>query len=620
MNREEALAIIANIAAASDEQLTEALAVLGAEAEAIAADPTAENLDQLQVIVEAAETIAATQAERDADRTERSTRANELLSRLGLGQTNATGPEDDDDAEGDDAPEAPEAIEEVVVPDDASSLAPEVPVPVGAANQGTTTASAARGGATVRPRAAQALAAAQRRAARPATSAPQSDELPLVASGALTGFNEGARITSADWGRFADGVIAATQANATPPGRTWSAEKEEAAEWAQYGGGRKVSLARIPVRFGDDTPALQADAQRNEPVLDTMRRMSVDRVREALTPSMVAAGGCPCAPYPTDYTIFNLVESYNPMDADIPGMAMPRGGIRYMECLDWSGYAAGTVVRTCADENVAIGSYVAKPCVRITCPTEQSTTPIIIPACLTVGNFIANTYPELVRQALEWLGVAFEDIKQVAYEDAIRANAIAGTNYTQPTRYGAARDYLDGVQRATASYRARRHMRPDSPLVVMVPYWLPHLLVTDIRNQGFGGLKEYGDIQDPDTWLREALRKFNVVPNYWYLRPTNVASTQWIDRAQTDAAALNQWPTSVETIITAPGVWNRGQIADIDFGLVVDSPLIKTNDAMYFQETMVSIFNRCSTATELLTSTLCPSGAAAATVTPFTCP
>ena len=253
---------------------------------------------------------------------------------------------------------------------------------------------------------------------------------------------------------------------------------------------------------------------------------------------------------------------------------------------------------------------------RITCPTEVSTSPLIIPACLTVGNFINNSYPEMVRQALEWLRIAYEDIKTVAYEDAIRANAIAGTNTTSAIQYGAYRDYFNNITLATVGYRARRHMNPEAPLHVYVPYWLPYALVQDLRDTAFDGVRTVMDMDKAPAWFLNEMRKLNLVVTFQYLKPTGVAATQWTDQAQTDAAAINKFPTSVETTISAPGVWNRGVIMDVDFGMIVDSPLIRTNDVMFFMETMVAIFPRCLDATELITSTLCYSGATAGSITP----
>lgn len=333
--------------------------------------------------------------------------------------------------------------------------------------------------------------------------------------------------------------------------------------------------------------------------------------------ALVASGGN-CAPLTPNYDVFNVAEAMSPVEAALPTIGAPRGGVRYITPPAWTEASEGVRITTEAEDAAGYtnqdpaGTTAPKPCVHLECSAIVECEVDAVSACATFGNLQYRTFPEQVEVFLDHLAVAFAQVKEISYLDAIQAGSTAVTS-TPP--YGAARGSVFSLALASHAYRKRNHMPIDAVLDILVPDTMMPFLKADMVNDLHLGLNFIG--ADEATVAAELFSALNLNVHWYFDYSTTYGSTRALQQAQA-AGGLNAWPSLFRTYMYAPGTWVRLDGGTLDVGIVRDSTLNSQNDLQMFSEEWTQV---CKVGIESvrLDLTLCPDGSGPAPITALVC-
>lgn len=333
--------------------------------------------------------------------------------------------------------------------------------------------------------------------------------------------------------------------------------------------------------------------------------------------ALVASGGN-CAPLTPNYDVFNIAEPMSPVEAALPTIGAPRGGVRYITPPAWSEAQAGVRFTTEAEDAAGYtnqdpaGTTAPKPCVHLECSPIIECQVDAVSQCVTFGNLQYRTFPEQVEVFLEHLAVAFAQAKEISYLDSIQAGSTAVT-VTPP--YGASRGSVYALALAAHSYRKRNRMPLDAVLDVLAPDTMAPYLKVDMVNDLNLGLNFLG--ADAVQVANELFAALNLNVTWYYDYATTYTSTRAMQAAQV-AGGINPWPTLFRSYLYAPGTWVRLDGGTLDVGIVRDSTLNSQNDLQMFSEEWVQV---CKVGTESvrLDMTLCADGTGPNPTTAWAC-
>jgi len=306
------------------------------------------------------------------------------------------------------------------------------------------------------------------------------------------------------------------------------------------------------------------------------------KVQDVISPQAITAAGGLCAPVNVRYDIFGLGTTGRPVKDSLATFAADRGGIRFItppRLTDLNGAVSLWTVQDDIDAATAGAPDPVKPCIRVNCGTEVSVLTDAIPLCLTFGNLVSRTYPEMVKRHNE-LGL-IQHARFAEQRLLTRIGALS-TQVTAASVLGAARDYFVSVERAAAAYRNRHRMDVNAPLRVVAPAWLNNMMRADLVMQlpGDGDEETFALAQSRiDAWFR--LRNINVT---WTIdgETGQMFGTQ-------GAGALIDFPGTVVWYLFAEGTFLFLDGGTLDLGLVRDSTLNGTNDYKMFLETFEGV-------------------------------
>lgn len=366
----------------------------------------------------------------------------------------------------------------------------------------------------------------------------------------------------------------------------------------------KVTLASATI---DRPEVLGTGYEENFAILEAVRKRHVQARAEVN--ALVASGGN-CAPLEPDYDFFRLAEAMNPVEACLPSVQVPRGGIRFISPPDFRDAAAGVRVTTEAEDAAGYPPTAPKPCVAVTCPPIEECRVDVVSECVRFGNLNFRTFPEQVEAFLADLAVIFSETKEIFYLDAIDA---ASTAVTAGSTYGAVRSLINNIAIAAANYRRRHHMAPDAVLELFLPSWIAEFVYVDLINDHSLGLAQI--CEDPVRTVSCAFATLNLNVCFYYDSATGAG--QAFNGAQA-AGPLNAFPTTVVSYLFAPGTFVRLDGGTLDVGMIRDSTLNGTNDLEMFSEEWLQV---CFVGLESLRieHTLCPDGTAPEPVAPIVC-
>lgn len=328
--------------------------------------------------------------------------------------------------------------------------------------------------------------------------------------------------------------------------------------------------------------------------------------------ALVAAGGW-CAPSEIRYQFFDI--SGGPTVWDAPQVGINRGGLRWPISLSLAGFfgiantppsgvsSAATMpwLWTEADDIATITGSGAKLCLRPPCPTFDERRLEAFGLCILNGNFADEAYPELIRHFLGLTTVAHERVMNRRHLALAAAGSTAVTLVAGDV--GASTSAILGGTELLATHEREKFGMPSGAVIEAVfPSWLRGNMRSDLtKRMGFN------DLAVTDAYLMSLFDARNIRAQFvsdWQTLPGNAGPPNTIGAA----TAPTSWPTTVQSLVYAPGTWFKGRGLRIDLGLIRDSVLNAENDhtAAWTEEgSLVGMFGHESL---LATHTICASG------------
>lgn len=357
--------------------------------------------------------------------------------------------------------------------------------------------------------------------------------------------------------------------------------------------GEQISVVTFSTNFPEDrrlTDNLEANSE---------------KVQSVINPSAITAAGGLCAPVEIRYDVFSFnEETGRPVRDALAVFQASRGGIRFVTPPTMADLNGSVSLWTLADDVAATAGSPTKPCLRVNCGTEVVVYTDAIPLCLTFGNLVARTYPELVARHTE-----LAMVWQARYAETrllTRIGALS-TAVTAAAQLGAARDFFVQLEQAAAGYRNRYRLSSTTPLRVLLPEWFRNALRADLTKQ------LPGDGQDVTFNLADSQ-----INSFFAARNINVS---WFIDGETGqimgtqaAGALNSFPSTLVWYLFSEGTFLFLDGGTLDIGVVRDSTLNKTNDYQLFVESWEGVA-KIGIESLKITSAVKIAGASAATVT-----
>lgn len=301
----------------------------------------------------------------------------------------------------------------------------------------------------------------------------------------------------------------------------------------------------------------------------------VNEVLQAATDvqALVAAGGW-CSPSEISYDFFNIVAEDGLIDLPSVGV-LNRGGLRFPTSptiADILGSAALWSWTEAQDQAAVDSDSEVKTCARVDCPDFAEVRAACDGLCVTVGNLVDFSYPELVANHIRLVFAARAHLTNQLVIDSLVSHTL--TTAVDLTGLGlagqsATASILNATELQVEDYRARFRMAQGSILEAVFPHWALGLFRADLANRNGVNLLSVSNGQIAD-WLNER----GVRAQFVY---------DWQSGFDTDPfgdpdTIATTWPTSVDFLIYAPGTFVRGQGLQLDLGVVRDSVLNSTND------------------------------------------
>lgn len=347
------------------------------------------------------------------------------------------------------------------------------------------------------------------------------------------------------------------------------------------GDGEQVVIASVRLPEVDSSRVLdmgdwKANAEKIEAVVNPDAFVQPDG-------AITAAGGC-CAPLVTRYELWdNGGVTDRPVRDALAGFRAERGGIRFFAGPALADVQGALGFWTCADDTAADAANTAtwKVCGRINCPPEQTAELQAITMCLTFGVLQTRIFPELAQANVKLANVAQARLADSALLAQIKAGSTAVTD--SGTAWGAVRDLMNTVGRATMYYRDRYRIR-NAPLRVILPAWIIDALRTDLLDGPDWGRNFADHYGVTEAVIREFFANRNL--NVTFALDSAVPATNGGGFfSAISGAALPTFPTTVEWAVFPEGSWLFLDGGQLDLGVVRDSTLVRTNDYMQFSET-----------------------------------
>lgn len=301
---------------------------------------------------------------------------------------------------------------------------------------------------------------------------------------------------------------------------------------------------------------------------------------------LIAAGGW-CAPSETIYELFSYHTSEGLLD--IPEVTARRGGIQFTKGPDFMtifGDANAGFTQTEAQAEAGA----KKPCYALECPPFEEIRLDAIGFCATAPILTEAAYPELVRQVLDMLGTGHARRKSASTIARIVANISAGTGAKAPVTIApvGAAGSQSGVADALAAGELRANqirqslaMSPNAVIEGMLPYWAYGVFRTELsRRLGLDSPFRISNADIDGYWAERNIR-FQYVYDLQMLS-SGAAGTPG------GTAGWTVWPTTLETYMWPAGAFTRLVNDVISLNAVYDHDLLTGNEytAAFVEEGM----------------------------------
>jgi len=256
-----------------------------------------------------------------------------------------------------------------------------------------------------------------------------------------------------------------------------------------------------------------------------------------------------------------------------------------------------------------------KPCIEINCGTEMEVLVEAITQCVTISNFRARFNPEILSQALTYVGQAWAVTAEIELLRQMRAFAkhVSGTQL-----FGYARDSLVTLSLINAYFRDKYRLSQDTMLRVVLKRWVKDAVRADLTKAAFPyeGGDGYNSLSVPDAAINQWFADRNMVVT-WAL-DSDVADQNFTNQAPGTVAnpsALVGWPAVTRMLIFPEGTFQFLDGGQLDLGVVRDSALNAVNKFQIFSESFEGVAPRGFEAVDF-SCAFKVNGAAAGTVAP----
>ena len=325
-----------------------------------------------------------------------------------------------------------------------------------------------------------------------------------------------------------------------------------------------------------------------------------------------ASGGI-CDPLPANRAIEVIGGTSRPVRDCLVRFGADDGGVRYVLPLGLPGYEALTagsgafgVVTEAQDAAGYIsqgGTTPDKSCFQVPCRPETSVVVDEYYSCLCFGNFQQRFNQENVSEHVQLNAINFARQAELQLLAGLTAGSTAVTGPAIAT-LGAYRTVLNHAITLASGIRARHRLPKEFPVRAIIPQYLCDLIREDLINQ-----PSHYPGQDTPT-NDDVVRLFRAQGVNLCISPDLDIATFGVPQA---AGNINQFPATIPWFVFPEGTWSHLDGGVLDLGVVRDSVLNTTNDYCTW---MASFENVMFTGLEsyLVTSALCPSGAASAPI------
>ncbi len=292
--------------------------------------------------------------------------------------------------------------------------------------------------------------------------------------------------------------------------------------------------------------------------------------------SLVAAGGW-CAPSETIYELFSYHTSAGLID--IPEVTARRGGIQFTKGVDFMSIYGDPDAGFIMTEAQAEAGTFTKPCYALECPPFQEVRLDAVGFCATAPLLTDATFPELVRQVLDMLGVGHARRKSAQTIARIRALITATVDWAANGSMTA--DVLAGLELNALRLRQSLAMEPGTVLEGIAPYWFRNAFRNDLSRRL--SLTDPFRITDADIDAYLALRGIRLQYVYDYQMLTS-GNTGTVGGTQ----GWTAWPDAVEVMLYPAGAFTRLVHDVINLSAVYDHDLLTQNEytAAFVEEGM----------------------------------
>jgi len=517
---------------------------------------TAELLERLEALASGIERLKAQATHREEQATERAAKREALRERIRPVEAVA-----EPEAEGE--PEVPEATEEPA--EDAVVETTEAPEAVAASATVFADALMNRLEARLQVREPSARLSEARRH-QPTQPAPPA-RLAITAGADIPGVPRGGALDDLD--ALVEAVH--SRARTLPVTSTPNARGYEGVPAAYVASARNEFEHTLEVRGGDL-------AQPSD--VEELYRELVSRDKQE---ALVAGGGW-CAPSETRYSFYEIGDS--PAAVDLPSFGVNRGGIRWPDSLSLADVLPDTFTNattpflwTETDDILTVTGSTNKPCVRVPCPDFNEERLDLYGYCVTAGNLANDAYPEMTRQYLRNLLLAFEHVKNrhIISEMVTLSSAIVTGGEFDDADLPVYQQVYGSVALAAVDYRLRYGLNENAVLEVILPLWIKEMVRSDLAWRNGVDLLDVEEARIMQGFARRRIRPQFV--DDWQVRGSGAGA---LGSATTQSA----WPTSVDFLLYSAGTFALGNGMVLDLAVLRDSVLNAENDhtAAFFEE------------------------------------
>lgn len=341
-----------------------------------------------------------------------------------------------------------------------------------------------------------------------------------------------------------------------------------------------VEFAYPPERtLGDDTAANQA------------------RIAAATDEQAIVAAGGLCLPPEVRYDINVLGVTDRPVRAALNTFRTERGILQYRAPFDALAMTSGLGIWTQTDDQAIVvpppdpDTNTYKSCYVVSCPGVLEASIYSTYMCLEFPNMTARFDTEWVRATTQAAQIAWSRYT----ENNLLSRLFSASKILKGVgpAVSAVADMLVTYDRVIAYYRNRHRLNSRVTLRTIMPQWVINLLQSDLaRRFTMASPGELFGIAQAELERWFATRGVNVT---WHLDglagatvSTVVVDQQFYDDT-TAGQVVPQYPDNVDSLLFVEGDWLLLDGGTLDLGLVRDSELNKRNRYQTFIETFEGV-------------------------------